>query len=92
MPPLLHEKSERDQVHESFLKRKLALSMTDAEFDQAIMDVCQKMKADHDKSRVTFYNLLVDKFDKLSAFAAQLSRSEQSLDRDSKIWRLLVLG
>jgi hypothetical protein len=48
------DKSERDRVRESFLKKKLALSMTDADLDQAIMEVCQKMKADRDKSRVAF--------------------------------------
>src|SRR5712691_11223420 len=51
------DKSERDRVRESFLKKKLALSMSDAELDQAIMDVCGKMKADRDKSRVAFYYL-----------------------------------
>jgi hypothetical protein len=32
------------------------------------MDVCQKMKADHDKPRVTFYYLLAEKYGKLAAF------------------------
>jgi ribosomal protein S20 len=64
------DKSERDRVRESFLKKKLALSMTDAELDQAVMDVCHRMTADRDKSRVAFYYLLAEKFNKLSAFAS----------------------
>jgi hypothetical protein len=62
------DKSERDRVRDSFLKKKLALTAPDAELDQAVMDVCQKMKADHDKSRVAFYYLLAEKFGKLAAF------------------------
>src|SRR5262249_8698817 len=64
------DKSERDRVRESFLKKKLALSFPDTELDQAIMEVCQKMKADRDKSRVAFYYLLAEKFNKLSAFSS----------------------
>jgi hypothetical protein len=30
------------------------------------MEICRKMHADHDKSRVTFYYLLAEKFDRLS--------------------------
>jgi hypothetical protein len=43
------DKAERDRVR--FLKRKLGLAAPDAEPDPAIMDICQKMKADQDKSR-----------------------------------------
>jgi hypothetical protein len=62
------DKSERDRVRDHFLKKKLGLSNSDAELDKAVMDVCEKMKADHDKSRVAFYYLLADKFGKLSMF------------------------
>jgi hypothetical protein len=62
------DKAERDRVRDGFLKKKLALSESDAELDAAIMDVCQKMKADRDKSRVAFYYLLAEKFGKLAAF------------------------
>ena len=62
------DKAERDRVRDSFLKKKLGLTGTDAELDQAIVDVCQTMKADHDKSRVAFYYLLAQKFGKLAAF------------------------
>ena len=62
------DKSERDRVRDSFLKKKLGLTAPDAELDAAIMDICQKMKADRDKSRVAFYYLLAEKFGKLAAF------------------------
>jgi hypothetical protein len=62
------DKSERDRVRDSFLKKKLGLSVTDAELDQAVLDVCQAMKADYDKSRVAFYYLLAQKFGKLTDF------------------------
>ncbi len=62
------DKSERDRVRDSFLKRKLGLTAADAELDKAVMDVCQTMKADHDKSRVAFYYLLAEKFGKLADF------------------------
>jgi hypothetical protein len=62
------DKAERDRVRDSFLKKKLALSESDAEFDKAVMDVCQKMHADRDKSRVAFYYLLAEKYNKLSMF------------------------
>ena len=62
------DKSERDRVRDSFLKKKLALTVSEADLDKAVMDVCQKMKADHDKSRVAFYYLLAEKFGKLANF------------------------
>jgi hypothetical protein len=63
-----NDKAERDRVRDSLLKKKLALTATDADLDKAVMDVCEKMKADHDKSRVAFYYLLAEKFGKLAAF------------------------
>ena len=62
------DKGERDRVRESFLKKKLGLRKPDPELDQAIMEVCGRMKGDRDKSRVAFYYLLAEKFDKLSVF------------------------
>jgi hypothetical protein len=62
------DRAERDRVRDSFLKKKLALSGSDVELDKAVMDVCQKMHADRDKSRVAFYYLLVEKYGKLAAF------------------------
>jgi len=63
-----HDKSERDRVRDSFLKKKLGLTAADDELDKAVMDVCQTMKADRDKSRVAFYYLLAEKYEKLAAF------------------------
>jgi hypothetical protein len=62
------DKAERDRVRDSFLKKKLALTAPDAELDKAVMEVCQKMHADRDKSRVAFYYLLAEKYGKLAAF------------------------
>lgn len=62
------DKAERDRVRDGFMKKKLALTQSDAELDKAIMDVCQKMHGDRDKSRVAFYYLLAEKYGKLSLF------------------------
>jgi hypothetical protein len=64
------DKSERDRVRDSFLKRKLALTLPDADLDQAVMEVCEKMKGDRDKSRVAFYYLLAEKYGKLPLFTS----------------------
>jgi hypothetical protein len=63
-----HDKVERDLVRDHFLKKKLSLTASDAELDQAIMAVCERMKAERDKPRVTFYYLLAEKYGKLAAF------------------------
>jgi hypothetical protein len=34
------DKSERDRVRDSFLKKKLALSASEAELGKAVMDIC----------------------------------------------------
>jgi len=57
---------ERARVRESWCKKKLGLS-GDAELDAAILSVCETMKADHSKSRVTFYYLVADKLGKLGS-------------------------
>jgi len=62
------DKAERDRVRDGFLKKKLALSGSDAELDKAVIDVCQKMHGDRDKPRVAFYYLLAEKYGKLAAF------------------------
>jgi hypothetical protein len=63
-----HDKTERDLVRDHFLKKKLGLTAPDAELDQAVMAVCERMKAERDKPRVTFYYLLAQKYGKLDAF------------------------
>ena len=59
---------EMQRVRDSFLKKKLALTETDAHLDEAVKAVTDKMKAVRDKSRVTVYYLLAEKFGKLAMF------------------------
>jgi hypothetical protein len=59
---------ELDRVRTSFLKKKLQLTASDADLNQAIAEVCETMKNTSNKSRVTFYYLLAEKFDKFSLF------------------------
>ncbi len=62
------DKAERDRVRDNFLKKKLKLTAGDAELDKSVADVCQRMKAEREKPRVTFYYLLAEKHGKLAAF------------------------
>jgi hypothetical protein len=57
------------RVRDNFLKKKLGLTNSDAELDQAIKAIADKMKGDRTKNRVTVYYLLAEHFGKLSAFA-----------------------
>lgn len=57
------DQTELDRVRENFLKKKLKLESGD--LDGAIKSVCQTMKADRTKSRLTFYYLLAEHFEKL---------------------------
>jgi hypothetical protein len=61
-------KDELERVRESWLKKKLALTDDDKTLDKAISAVCETMKADKNKSRVTFYYLLAEKSGKLAMF------------------------
>lgn len=60
-------KDELATVRESWLKRKLGLTDADDALDKLIKGVCETMKADHNKHRVTFYYLLAEKTGKLAA-------------------------
>ena len=60
------DKEEVGRVRDHFLKKKLALTASDAELDKAIAAVGQKLKGD--KNRVTVYYLLADQYGKLSTF------------------------
>lgn len=60
--------AEVETVRENFLKKKLGLASGD--LDGAIKSVCQTLKDEHNKSRLTFYYLLAEHFDKLGEFAA----------------------
>ncbi|MBU2581896.1 MAG: DUF2853 family protein [Alphaproteobacteria bacterium] len=61
-------KDELARVRDSWLKKKLDLGDDDKRLDAAIKDVCEAMKADKRKQRVTFYYLLAEKFGKLGLF------------------------
>jgi len=55
------DKSERDRVRDSWLKKKLARTESDADLDAIVEGVCQQMKEDNRKQRVTFYYLAAAK-------------------------------
>ena len=57
------------RVRESWLKKKLALTHSDADLDAAISSVADAMKGDNSKSRVTFYYLLAKHYGKLGDLA-----------------------
>lgn len=59
--------AECDRVRDNFLKKKLGLGSAD--LDGSIKAVCQAMKADRTKSRLTFYYLLAEHHGKLDVFA-----------------------
>lgn len=62
-------KDELARVRDSWLKKKLALADDDKALDAAIKTVCEKMKADKNKSRVAFYYLLAEHYSKLDMLA-----------------------
>ena len=64
-----HDKEEVGRVRDHFLKKKLALTESDADLDKAIAAVGEKMKGDHSKQRVTAYYLLAQHFGKLESLA-----------------------
>ena len=59
---------EKATVSANFLKKKLALTNSDADLNAAIEAVCVVMKEDRFKSRLAMYYLLADKFGKLAMF------------------------
>ena len=56
------DKEELARVRENFLKKKLG---REGNLDAAIKSVCTTMKPSRDKSRLTFYYLLAEHFEKL---------------------------
>lgn len=62
------DKKECETVRENFLKKKLGLTNSDAELDEAIQSVREIMKADRTKNRVTVYYLLTRHFGSLNIF------------------------
>ena len=65
------EEEELTRVRENYLKKKLGLTSSDAELNEAIADVGQRMKGDRTKNRVTVYYLLAEHFRKLSIFGGE---------------------
>ena len=62
---------ELKRVREGFMKKKLALTESDAHLDTAVKDVMTRMKGVREKSRVTVCYLLAEKFGKLGLFHAK---------------------
>ncbi len=62
------DRSEVERVRESFMKKKLGLTDSDADLDAALAEVGQTLKGDRTKNRVTVYYLLADKYNKLDLF------------------------
>lgn len=62
------DKDEVARVRDNFLKRKLGLTTSEADLNQAIDAVVKKMKGDRTKNRVTVYYLLAEQFGKLDLF------------------------
>ena len=63
------DKTERDRVRDQFLVKKLGMTQAAAELDKAVMAICEKMKSDRSKLRVTFCYLLAEHYGKLAVFA-----------------------
>ena len=60
--------TELARVRDGFCRKKLALSESDDAVDGALQTICEKMKGDNSKARVTFYYLLAEHFGKLAIF------------------------
>jgi hypothetical protein len=60
--------SEKKTIRENFLKKKLSLNHSNDDLNAAIDDICKLMQKDHFKSRLAFYYLLAEKFNRLEAF------------------------
>jgi len=62
-------KDELARVRDSWCKKKLEATQSDAELDGVIKEICETMKGDARKHRVIFYYLLAKKMNKMSALA-----------------------
>lgn len=60
--------TELARVRDGFCRKKLALPDSDDAVDASLQAVCEKMKGDRTKARVTFYYLLAEHYGKLSLF------------------------
>ena len=59
---------ELERIRDGFCRKKLDLSDSDDKVDASIQAICETMKSDNTKSRVTFYYLLADHYGKLGLF------------------------
>ena len=71
----MSDKKERELVRENYLKKKLGLTHSDADLDDAVVTVGQAMKADRTKNRVTVYYLLAEHFGMLNLFGGSTGAS-----------------
>ena len=61
---------ELQRVREKWCRGKLSMALSNDELDVAIQEVCEQLKPEGgNKSRVTFYYLLAEKFGKLDKLA-----------------------
>jgi hypothetical protein len=59
---------ELEMVRDGFLTRQLGIDLSKEELDEVLQETCQQMKESHMKLRVTFYYLLVKRFNKQARF------------------------
>ena len=65
------DQGELDRVREKWCRGKLGLAQSTADLDAAISAICEKLKPEGgNKSRVTFYYLLAEHFNKLDDLAS----------------------
>ncbi len=61
------DEAERNRVRDSWIKKKLEITGTDADLDKKVENVCSIMQRDNRKNRVTFYYLVAKAERKLGA-------------------------
>lgn len=59
---------ELEMIRDGFLTRQLKLTLSKEELDKVLQETCQEMSGSHMKLRVTFYYLLVKRFNKEALF------------------------
>jgi hypothetical protein len=62
------DQSEKDTVRKNFLQKKLGLTDAEDKLSASIEAVCEKMKEERLKSRLAFYYLLAEHYNKLDMF------------------------
>ena len=61
------DRAELTRIRETFVKKRLDAALSDMEIDGEIQAVVTRMRADRNKSRVTFYYLLAERLGRLEA-------------------------